>query len=136
MLSLTVLRCAPMREDTYKDWLTKKEAAAFLRVSEKTVERLAGKGDGRRAIRKRQGTRPSPVYSPDDLARVREAQAPQVALVPPEAEAAPQAQALAPIYLPAVLQALIGPHTTDVPWVHLNKGTKSVIAITVNLCCL
>ena len=25
---------------------------------------------------------------------------------------------------------------SELEWVHLNKGTKSVIAITVNLCCL
>ena len=51
-----------MPDDLLNDWLTKTQAAAFLLVSEKTIERLATKGDVRRATRKRPGVRPLPVY--------------------------------------------------------------------------
>ena len=34
-----------MDDTILDDWFTKTQAAAFLRVSEKTVERLATKGD-------------------------------------------------------------------------------------------
>ena len=54
-----------------------------LQVSEKTVERLARKGEIRRETRKRPGLRPLPVYSPEDLDRVKDAQVPQVAVLPP-----------------------------------------------------
>ena len=101
-------------DDTILDeWFTKSQAAAFLQVSEKTVERLASKGEIRRETRKRPGVRPSPVYSPEDLDRVKAAQVPQVAVLPPQAEAG-CVPALAPrVDLPAFLQSLVaGP---DVP---------------------
>ena len=72
-----------MDDTILDDWFTKSQAAAFLQVSEKTIERLARKGEIRRETRKRPGVRPSPVYSPEDLDRVKNAQAPQVAVLPP-----------------------------------------------------
>ena len=52
-------------------------------MSEKTIERLARKGEIRRETRKRPGVRPSPVYSPEGLGRVKKAQVPQVVVMPP-----------------------------------------------------
>ena len=66
------------------DWFTKTQAAGFLQVSEKTIERLATKGNVRRATRKRPGVRPSPVYCPEDLERVKNAQTAQVVVMPPQ----------------------------------------------------
>ena len=76
-----------MDNNLLDDWFTKSQAAGFLQVSEKTVERLARKGEIRRETRKRPGVRPSPVYSPEDLDRVKAAQVPQVVVMPPQAEA-------------------------------------------------
>lgn len=71
-----------MPDDLLNDWLTKTEAAAFLQVSEKTIERLATKGGVRRATRKRPGVRPLPVYNPDDLQKVKDSHTAQVVVVP------------------------------------------------------
>ena len=60
-LSLTHAKLPCMPDHLLDDWLTKTHAAAFLQVSEKTIERLATKGDVRRATRKRPGVRPLPV---------------------------------------------------------------------------
>ena len=49
-----------MDDTILDDWFTKSQAASVLRVSEKTIERLATKGEIRRATRKRPGVRPSP----------------------------------------------------------------------------
>ena len=55
-------------DDTLLDeWFTKSQAAAVLQVSEKTIERLARKGEIRRETRKRPGVRPSPGYYLEDL---------------------------------------------------------------------
>ena len=72
-----------MDDTKLDDWFTKTQAAGFLKVSEKTVERLATKGTVRRATRKRPGVRPSPVYCPDDLERVKAAQTAQMIVMPP-----------------------------------------------------
>ena len=102
-----------MPGDLLDDWLTKTEAAAFLRVSEKTIERLATKGDVRRATRKRVGVRPLPVYDPRDLEKVKDSQTVQVEVVAP-ADAG-QSQALVPrVDLPSFLQTLF-PATDDMP---------------------
>ena len=69
-------------DDTIDDWFTKSQAAAFLKISEKTIERLATKGTVRRATRKRPGVRPLPVYNPDDLEQIRDSQIPRVEIVP------------------------------------------------------
>ena len=97
-----------MDDNLLDDWFTKSQAAAFLQVSEKTVERLARKGEIRRETRKRPGVRPSPVYSPEDLERVKAAQVPQVVVMPPQAEAG-GVPALAPraVELPSFLQSLV-----------------------------
>ena len=102
-------------DDTILDeWFTKSQAAAVLQVSEKTVERMARKGEIRRETRKRPGLRPLPVYSPEDLERVKAAQVPQVAVLPPQAEAG-GVPALAPraLELPSFLQSLV--NGADVP---------------------
>ena len=91
--------------DPLDDWLIKTQAAAFLQVSEKTIERLATKGDVRRATRKRPGVRPLPVYDPDDLQKIKDSQIPRVEIIS-QAEA-PQIPALAPsVDLPPFLQTL------------------------------
>ena len=96
-----------MNDTILDEWFTKSQAAAFLQVSEKTVERLARKGEIRRETRKRPGVRPSPVYSPEDLDRVKTAQVPQVVVMPPQAEAG-GVNALAPrVDLPSFLQSLV-----------------------------
>ena len=102
-----------MDDTILDDWFTKSQAASYLQVSEKTIERLARKGDVRRETRKRPGVRPSPVYSPEDLDRVKAAQVPQVAVLPPQAEAG-GVPALAPrVDLPSFLQSLLS--GADVP---------------------
>ena len=101
-----------MPDDPLDDWLTKTQAAAFLQVSEKTIERLATKGDVRRATRKRVGVRPLPVYDPRDLEKVKDSQTVQVEVIAP-AEAG-QPTALVPrVDLPSFLQTLFP--ATDIP---------------------
>ena len=94
--------------DTIDDWFTKSQAAAFLKISEKTIERLAAKGEIRRASRKRPGVRPLPVYDPDDLQQIRDSQIPRVEIV---SQAQPQQRsALVPRavdLLPSLLQNLL-----------------------------
>ena len=93
--------------DTHlEDWLTKTQAAAFLKISEKTIERLAAKGELRRESRKRSGVRPLVVYHPDDLQQIKDSQTPRVEIM---AQADPQPQpALVPRadLLPSLLQNL------------------------------
>ena len=95
-----------MDDTILDDWFTKSQAAAFLQVSEKTIERLATKGEIRRASRKRPGVRPLPVYDPDDLQQIKDSQIPRVEIVS-QAEA-PQRPALVPRadLLPSLLQTL------------------------------
>ena len=103
-----------MDDTILDDWFTKSQAAAFLQVSEKTIERLARKGEIRRETRKRPGVRPSPVYSPEDLDRVKNAQTPQVAVLPPQAEAGGVPALIPPrVQLPSFLQSLLS--GADVP---------------------
>ena len=95
-----------MPDHLLDDWLIKTQAAAFLKVSEKTIERLATKGDLRRATRKRPGVRPLPVYDPDDLQKIKDSQVASVEIIS-QAEA-PQRPALVPRVdlLPSFLQTL------------------------------
>ena len=103
-----------MDDTILDDWFTKSQAAAFLQVSEKTIERLARKGEIHRETRKRPGVRPSPVYSPEDLDRVKNAQTPQVAVLPPQAEAGGVPALVPPrVDLPSFLQSLLS--GADVP---------------------
>ena len=97
-----------MDDTILDDWFTKSQAAAVLQVSEKTIERLATKGEIRRATRKRPGVRPSPVYCPEDLDRVKNAQTAQVVVMPPQAKAG-GVPVLAPraVELPLFLQSLV-----------------------------
>ena len=113
-MSLGRATLALMDNNLLDDWFTKSQAAGLLQVSEKTVERLARKGEIRRETRKRPGVRPSPVYSPEDLDRVKAAQVPQVVVMPPQAEAG-GVPALAPraLELPSFLQSLVS--GADVP---------------------
>jgi predicted DNA-binding transcriptional regulator AlpA len=53
------------------DWLTKQQAAQFLGVAEKTVDRMAAKGELQKAERKRPGKAPVVVFHPDDVGRAR-----------------------------------------------------------------
>ena len=106
-MSLGRATLALMDNNLLDDWFTKSQAAALLQVSEKTIERLARKGEIHRETRKRPGVRPSPVYSPEDLDRVKTAQVPQVVVMPPQAEAG-GVPALAPrVDLPSFLQSLV-----------------------------
>ena len=103
-----------MDDTILDDWFTKSQAAAFLQVSGKTIERLARKGEIHRETRKRPGVRPSPVYSPEDLDRVKNAQTPQVAVLPPQAEAGGVPALVPPrVDLPSFLQSLLS--GADVP---------------------
>ena len=96
-----------MDDTILDDWFTKSQAATFLQVSEKTIERLARKGEIRRETRKRPGVRASPVYSPEDLDRVKNAQTPQVAVLPPQAEAGGVPALVPRVELPSFLQSLL-----------------------------
>ena len=96
-----------MNDTILDDWFTKSQAAAFLQVSEKTIERLARKSAIRRETRKRPGVRPSPVYSPEDLDRVKAAQVPQVVVMPPQAEAGGVPALASRLDLPSFLQSLV-----------------------------
>ena len=100
-------------KDTIEDWFTKSQAAAFLQLSEKTVERLAAKGQIHRASRKRPGVRPQRVYDPDDLQKIKDSQIPRVEIVskaeaPPPSALVPRAD-----LLPSLLQKLLPP--SDLP---------------------
>ena len=76
-----------------------------MQVSEKTIERLATKGDIRRATRKRPGIRPLPVYDPDDLQKIKETHIPRVEIIT-QADAPQQQPALVPrLDLPSFLQS-------------------------------
>ena len=78
-----------------------------------SIGRLARKGEIRRETRKRPGVRPSPVYSPEDLNRVKNAQTPQVAVLPPQAEAGGVPALVPRVELPSFLQSLLS--GADVP---------------------
>ena len=102
-----------MEDTILDDWFTKSQAAAFLQVSEKTIERLARKDEIHRETRKRPGVRPSPVYSPEDLDRLKNAQTPQVAVLPPQAETGGVPALVPRVELPSFLQSLLS--GADVP---------------------
>ena len=55
----------------HEDWLTKQEAARILQVAEKTIDRLADRGELQKATRKRPGLPPVAVFHPDDVERAR-----------------------------------------------------------------
>ena len=96
-----------MNDTILDDWFTKSQAAGLLQVSEKTVERLAHKGQIRRETRKRPGVRPLVVYHPDDLQQIKDAHIPRVEIVS-QADPKQQQPALVPRadLLPSLLQTL------------------------------
>ena len=57
---------------------------ASLKFQKKPSSALPPKATVRRATRKRPGVRPSPVYCPDDLERVKAAQTAQMIVMPPQ----------------------------------------------------
>lgn len=60
-------------QPTLEDWLTKQQAAQFLGVAEKTVDRMANSGEIQKATRKQPGRPPMVVFHPDDVGRARAA---------------------------------------------------------------
>ena len=72
-----------MKQVNLDQWKTKAEAAQILGVSEKTVERMAERGELGKAERKIPGRRPLPVFDPDDIEKVqKQTLRPQPLLVP------------------------------------------------------
>lgn len=61
---------SPIRD--FCDWPTKRQAAAELRVAEKTIERMVRRGEIEQAMQKRPGLGPIAVYNPTDIARAKE----------------------------------------------------------------
>ena len=59
-----------MKQVNLDQWKTKAEAAEILSVSEKTVERMAERGEIGKAERKIPGRRPLPVFDPGDIEKV------------------------------------------------------------------
>lgn len=73
---IQTLMDSPTPTPDLSTWKTKTEAATLLRVSEKTIERMAVDGESsvegkvRRAFRRIPGRRDLPVYHPADLAKI------------------------------------------------------------------
>lgn len=65
-------------------WLSKNEAADFLGVSIKTIERLASEREIEVRYRHVEGRRPEPVYNPADMDREKEKRTPAFFRMPPE----------------------------------------------------
>lgn len=57
--------------ENFNDWLTKQQAAVFLNVAEKTIERMAARGQIHKSIRKRPGLPPLCVYHGEDLSKLK-----------------------------------------------------------------
>lgn len=53
------------------EWLTKREAATLLGLSEKSVDRMAERGEIQKATRKQNGKPPAVVFHPADIGRVK-----------------------------------------------------------------
>jgi hypothetical protein len=60
-------------QPTLEDWLTKQQAAQFLGVAEKTVDRMAAKGELQKSERKQPGRAPIVVFHPDDVGKAKAA---------------------------------------------------------------
>lgn len=84
-------------------WLTRAEAAAFLGVTPKTIDRLAGRKAISKAFRRRPGLPPVAVFRPDDLAKVKQEKHARTAVT----LTAPSVQAKAP---PEKHEVYIQPH--------------------------
>jgi hypothetical protein len=76
----------------YTGWPTKAEAAELLGMSEKTIERLATRGEIQQAYRRIPNRRPTPVFNPADIETLKGQTASGKAFVVPEsaANAAPE----------------------------------------------
>jgi DNA-binding transcriptional MerR regulator len=59
-------------------WLTKQEAAARLGVNEKTIDRMAERGEIQKETRRNVGEAPRPVFDPADVNRLAEKKGIQV----------------------------------------------------------
>jgi hypothetical protein len=71
-------------------WMTKQQAAGFLSVAERTIDRLASNGQIQKAMRKRPGKPALCVFYPEDLQRIKDArdQAPLPFIMPQPAQQA------------------------------------------------
>ncbi len=59
--------------EPYDSWYTKQEAAAMLQIAEKTLDRMAGRGEIQKATRKRTGLPPQAIFHPGDIDRLKAA---------------------------------------------------------------
>ncbi|HLJ49090.1 MAG TPA: helix-turn-helix domain-containing protein [Bryobacteraceae bacterium] len=66
----------------FDHWLTKKQAAAALATSERTIERMAAAGKLTTRPRERPGKKPEPVYPPDEVDALKQTITPTVELIP------------------------------------------------------
>lgn len=80
----------------YSDWWTKKEAAALLRCSEKSIERMAARGLIQQASRQVPKRPPAAVYNPIDIRKLADQNRSAAFVVPgsPEPEAPAASTAL------------------------------------------
>jgi excisionase family DNA binding protein len=89
-----------MPKSEYADWLTKAEAAQALQCAEKTIERLAAKGEIHQAFRPVPGRRPVAVFHPKDIEKLKPKNV-AVPFVLSQSEAGPngaaETQALVPV---------------------------------------
>ncbi len=76
----------------FETWLTKKQAAAAMATSERTIERMAAAGKLTTRPRERPGKKPEPVYPPDEVEALKQTITPTVDLIPQPA--LPQAKPL------------------------------------------
>jgi excisionase family DNA binding protein len=67
------------------EWLTRAKTAELLDCSEKTVDRLAARGELQRRLRPAPGRRPEPVYHPSDVERLAEGRSRPFVLPPAKA---------------------------------------------------
>jgi hypothetical protein len=79
------VRQSKLTTDNFDGWMTKQEAAAYLGLAEKTLDRIAEGGKVQKGKRKRPGLRSIAVFHPDDLARIkaeREQEQPSIFVLP------------------------------------------------------
>lgn len=96
------------------DWLTKQEAAAVLGMAEKSLDRMATRGEIQKTMRKRVGLAPQAVFHPGDIERAKAERERQPFVMPatgngtagPTGVPALSSSGGAAVSLPAVLQTL------------------------------
>jgi excisionase family DNA binding protein len=111
----------------YTGWPTKAEAAATLGMSEKTIERLAAHGRIQQAYRRIPNRRPTPVFNPRDIEKLKgETVAGQPFIVDVSEEGSERALAKPPAkreeIAALVLQALAAPKTAPSVKLYLTVG--------------